>query len=72
MPPDEPSDLNQDDELAALLCLALDGAADDPVRLVLLTQLAFFLHEPDREADLEKMRQTTANQTVTRLFPIEN
>lgn len=69
-PATDKEDLNVDpgkeDELAALLCMALDGAAADPVRLSLLTRLALFLHEPDREADLERIRRT-ANQTVTRL-----
>lgn len=63
---DKPPIPVQEDELAALLCIALDGAAADPVRLSLMTRLALFLHEPDREADLERLRQG-ANQTVTRL-----
>lgn len=69
MPPDPNPNPGQDkaeDELAALLCMALDGAAADPVRLSLLTRLALLLYEPDREAGLERIRQS-ANQTVTRL-----
>lgn len=69
MPPDhhlDPGQGHDEDELAALLCMALDGAAADPVRLELLTRLALFLHDPDRGADPERLRQS-ADRTATRL-----
>lgn len=63
-PPDAGQEIGND-EMLDLLIEALDGAAADPVRLSLMTRLVLFLHEPDREADLERLRQG-ANHTVTR------
>lgn len=46
-----------DDSLDALLCVALDGATTDPVRLALVTKLCMMTHDLDRDADLDRLRR---------------
>lgn len=45
-----------DDDLAALLCLALDTAETDATRIRLLATLAFMRLDVDRDADLDRLR----------------
>jgi hypothetical protein len=53
-----------DDDMVALLCLALDTAAADETRLRLLTTLALMRLDVDRDADLDRLR-TAGPQRVT-------
>lgn len=55
-----------EDELAALLAMALDDGAD-PVRLRLMTALIMLRHDEDREIDLDRLRTAITIPTVTRL-----
>lgn len=46
---------DHEDELTALLIIALDGA--DETRIRLMTRLAMSLHDVDLERDIERMRR---------------
>ncbi|MGE8128859.1 hypothetical protein ACQKQD_17950 [Methylobacterium sp. NPDC080182] len=55
MPPDQPNNPGREDELAALLCLALDGTDADRVRY--LVQFIDLRKAQHREADLDRLRE---------------
>lgn len=52
------------DDMSELLALALDAVATDENRAVMMLRLAYLRLDPDRDATLDRMRETVPRPVV--------